>query len=301
MLVFRNAAKVLLALVLVAFATQAVRADMFNHGEYGDLGIMQGGIRDADSYDDGQVNLYKLFNEFFGLTGAEAYGSSNDLFYGTDLLKGRGVLEEYWIALPDAQLYGVNKVAALGHNLNFKSDTDDPLGTINLPATIVDGQYIGNNPLEFNTQNTGSVNLSDGTIFSMSLETFWGPDHVGDVAFKSAGYASWDPQSDYDYLIHMIAFDVTDLMKVILGNDNVTSAYMFCWEDLMLHRPSGGGDPADWDFQDFVYILVNVDYLDGPYVSGDPDPTPEPATMVVLLMGLAACPLAQKLRRRRSE
>jgi len=288
MLISRGAAKILVALVFVVCATQGVKADLFNEGSYGAIGNdgkLIGGIRDI-GYDSGdpQVALHELFNAFFSLTGNEAYGSSNELF------KDRGVISDKWIA-GEAEFYGVNKVAALAHNLNFQSDAGANLGTIVVPATVDGGNY---DPSKFDAEFTGSISLSYGEVFSMNLETFFNGRLMGTVDTNTYGatYNDTSGNRKSDELVHMIALDVTDLMQAMLDY-KIDSAYMFCWEDLPLFAPKGGMQ-ADWDFQDLVYIMVNV----APKTKIESTPTPEPATMLILLTGLAACPLARRLRKK---
>ena len=213
----------------------------------------------------GEVPMYGLFNDYFGTT----YGSSNEV------LTDRGyIVSNDWIALPGAQIYGAYKVAGLAHELNFISE---------------DGQTLMVQSFEGNTQTWGiDTSIIGGAlqegVFSMVLETFWYGDHVGTVWADGAEYTTGS-----DNEIHMVAIDVTDLMQGMLDYD-ITSAYFFSWEDMLL-------SVSDYDYQDLAYIMVNVRHGTDTNVT---TATPEPATALILLAGLAACPLVRKLRRKQN-
>ena len=266
MIALRDVIKIMIALMLVACATQGVKADLFNGGV---------GITDPASYDQPQANLYVLFNTYFGLEeGMDGYvTSSNELFEARGVA---GVAE--WTASEGAYVYGVNRIADLDHNLTFKFNNGTTLSTGWLVAKT--------EPTEFS--ELGDVRDLDPGPFTMTLATYYRPFdlYVGIVEANSIKYNN----GVEDDLVHMIALDVTDLMQAKLGVDKVQSAYMFCWEDLVLGPTGGWGDPADWDFQDLVYILVNV------YDARQLTLTPEPATALILLAGLAVCPLVRRQR-----
>ena len=258
MFISRGAAKILVALVLVAFATQGVRADQvtINDGPWG------------------EYPLFRLFNEYFGTDYQDSQAIFNDL----------GVVSKDWIALPDAKVYGAFKIAALDHELNFVYTNGAEVTPIYLRGDTVSGTIdtgvLGGDPIP----------IPEGT-FSMFLNTLFSGVTVGTVDTYGATYQQSGSSVQNDMLIHMIALDVTDLMSEKLGYE-IQSAYMFCWEDLPDFVPQGGAK-ADWDFQDLFYILVNV--RDGTSLK---EVTPEPATALILLAGLAACPLARRLRKK---
>ncbi len=275
MCIFKGATKVLLALVLAALVAQGVRAELVN-------GI---GITDPASYDQAsntELTLSNLFNAFFDLKGSDKYTSSDALF------ADRGVINDMWVALDDAYIYGVGKVAVLVHELNFSYTDGTTLAPITIAANTVGSD--GKMTIETALSGFGINTALEKGEFSMSLNTFLGSTQMGTVETFGATYQVSGGSIQNDGLVHLIALDVTDLMSALLG-EKIQSAYMFCWEDLPVFRPQGGM-PADWDFQDLVYIMVNVSDSHITTI------TPEPATALILLAGLAVAPLARRLRKK---
>ena len=256
------------ALLLVTFAGIA-RADLME--EYGVK------INDANPFKDGN-NLYQLFNKYFGeqlgTDGFEnSYNSSNDLF------KERGVDPNTDWTTNGSQLVGAFKVAALGHVLSvFGSDGTFVGSVLNMSGT-------NNIQTPDGITDLGGINIADianGLHVDFQLDAYNGSKLVN----------SWssDPSENSDGKIHVVALEITDLYNAKYGTDN-RSVYMFGWEDLP-SVASGGMSAADWDYQDFVVIMTN---LEAGYTPSNL--SPEPATMLILGLGLGIVPLSRRFRK----
>ncbi len=235
-------------------------------------------IKDANSYDSGMLNLYALFNDYFqdqlGTVGFEsAYGSSNDLF------DARGVSSDFNWSTNGSELVGAYKVAGFSHTLSLLDQSGNTLAQ----AT----SYVGN------TGNSGSgiIDISGGGIADV-LNASWSLD--AGVPWGGDPVYTWssDQNLNSDEQVHMIAFDVTDLYNAKYGTD-VSSAFMFAWEDLALtgsNSAYGYIQGADWDYQDFVGIVTNV--------TPTPSTTPEPASLLIFAAGGLASVVAFRRRKK---
>ena len=230
-------------------------------------------ISDANSYND-NVNLFQLFNDYFAdQLGQALYTNSNDLF------SDRGVDPYTTWTTSGSQLVGAFKVAALGHTMSL----DDSSGN-NITSFV---HYGGTNGLGMGgiTDLSGQsfVDIADGLSVGFRLDADWN----GSLVY------SWssNPDENADGQVHMVAIDITDLYNAKYGTVN-DSVYMFAWEDLHLTGANGGGN-ADWDYQDFVVIMTNVRPDDGSA------PTPEPATLAIVGLGLAGLGWARARRGRK--
>jgi hypothetical protein len=213
-------------------------------------------INDANQYKDGNT-LYQLFNKYFqDQLGSNVFSNSNDLFntYGVDP-------NTDWTT-NGSSVVGAFKVAALEHEMSVVSRTT--------------GENLGSIIDVAGTTNIHDVNgISDLSGSSFALPD---GDHIDFRLNASLENPSVDNQwssnsaENEDGKIHMIAFDITGLYNSKYGTV-FDSVYMLGWEDLA----DGGRYPADWDYQDFVAIITNLT----PVSSA----TPEPATMVMFLIG----------------
>jgi len=223
-------------------------------------------ISDANEYRD-NVNLYQLFNSYFADQLINPYASSNDLY------ADRGVDPFTTWTTSGSQMVGAFKVAAFGHTMSVSDGAGNNLGTFT--------NYGGTEGLGMGgiTDLSGQsiIDIPDGVRIDFRLDADWN----GKVMYTWSS----NPEENSDGMIHMLAFDITDVYNSKYGTEN-DSVYMLAWEDLHLYGANGGSN-ADWDFQDFVVILTNVT-PDSAYA------TPEPATLAIIGLGLAGLGLARR-------
>ena len=242
-------------------------------------------IKDASSSDDKQLNLYGLVNSYFGdQLGTEGlYKSSNALF------NDRGVDPNMIWTTDNSELSGAFKVAGYGHTLNLLHDGTSMKTMEYLPNTA-DAKVSGITDLsKYSLTGLNTFDISNITNGIWELEVH--QKNNSDISYSlysSAGLNS-------DGLIHMIAFDITDLYNLkFFGEDRkdewVNTAYMFAWEDIL------GKNGPDWDFQDFVGIVTNI--KSGSADSYGNPTTPEPATLAVLGLGLGLLPITRRFTKK---
>lgn len=220
-------------------------------------------------YDDSSPyvtnQLFTLFNNYFELSGDAAYTSSNQLY------ADRGVKEivTNWTANPGAQFVAGFKSAGYAHELTL--------------ADRVTGETLkdGDNPLFVKGYEAGENQ-------TRLVDTVYDIPAVGEFAWKlstSIGETFFsDPALNSDGLIHFVAFDVTDLMREKYGDMDIESAYMFGVEDIDTNAYW-----VDHDYQDLSFIAINVRPI--------PAATPEPATALILGLGLMTLPLIRQRRK----
>jgi len=259
--------------LLVLLPTTFVRADLLT--EYGI------NIEDTNNFSD-NINLFQLFNNYFAdqLGSGGLYTGSNELFLD------RGVDPYTDWTTSSSQLVGAFKVADLGHQLNMLDSSDNLVaGLMHVGGTANIGQADGITDLS----GQSVIDIADGLHVNFQLNAYWGDTLV-------YSWASTPDQNDGslglpgDGMVHMLAMDITDLYNAKYGTTN-DSVYMFAWEDLHL-TAAGGGQPADWDYQDFVAIMTNV------RPNSEIQATPEPATMVMFGLGGLVGALAYRRRKR---
>ena len=228
-------------------------------------------ISDANVYKD-NVNLYQIFNDYFAeqLGVGGSYASSNDLY------ADRGVDSFTTWTTNNSQMVGAFKVAALGHTMSVSDSEGNILNSFTHYGGTA-GLGGGKDKIT-DLSGQSAINLPDGVSINFQLDAYWGSNIV--YTWSS------NPEDNSDEMVHMVALDITNLYNAKYGTNN-DSVFMLAWEDLHLYS-ANGGDPADWDYQDFVVILTNVRPDNNVTIS------PEPATLAILALGLAGLGVARR-------
>ncbi len=218
---------------------------------YADFSTTNTNLRTLQIYDrTDEVGCYGLVNDYFGLSVRNAYTSSNAL-YADRGVKDANLLKQIGTG-------GQGTIIGLSKNSLF---------TLGLNATYANGTTLAGGRIYSDGERYDRV-FRDALISLNYGENFkgWSLD-VTNGAGNFTYYS--DASKNLCSLISMIAFDVTDLMRLKTGNMNITSAYMVGWED------GFNTSLLDYDYQDIAYIIVNT---------GSSSDVPEPAT--ALLWGL---------------
>jgi len=219
--------------------------------------------------------LFRMFNKHFEAEivslGITPYTSSDQMF------RERGVdMDGLWTT-NNATLYAAFKAALFEHDLYLTY----PDGVEKLIAHFPSGTFA----------------CFDGAILD---KVDWAIEDMTDFDWKLGylhptipsvnGWYSSHSELNYDGIIHMVAFDVTDVMQQRYGNGVIQSAYLMGWED-MWARDSR----TDYDYQDLAMILTNV----FPGGTGTAPAVPEPITLLTLGTGVSL--LAMRWRRARKK
>lgn len=250
------------------------------------------------SYDTFQISslsdsklLVEVFNNFF----ADQLATTNDVYAtGNDLYADRGVKEmvSSWRVGGNTEIIGSFRSAALGHQLDM---LDASTGSI----------------LDSHRFDAGVFNTA------MSSESiFMGPDGGADINFMLRGWSEWtdvvrdengniidtkhnigglgspiygdDPTKNPYDMIQMVAFDVTDLVRLMYGDMGIESAYFFGWEDYKYYP---NHKDIDFDYQDLTYLMINI-------TPNTVATTPEPGTALIFTVGISAV-FAGRFRKKR--
>lgn len=203
----------------------------------------------------GEKSLCSLFNEYFGLTGDDAYKSSNDLFAA----RGVSTSISSWTVGSDAEVYAIFRNAGYTHEV-YSTDLNGNRITGDNGFNMMFDQ--SSNISSLSDMVGQGLDIPEG-VFSWAMDVYTSGDVSSiDGNPDMSWFASGDLNSDD--AMHLIAIDVSDFLSDLYGD--TVNAYLFAWEDKIASQ-------ADWDFQDFVYIMVDVQ----PTATA----TPEPGTMLI--------------------
>lgn len=270
--------------------------------------------------DSGQrEKVYTLFNKYFELTGNAAYTSSDELYQHRGVKTPDGKLGDVtWISTGDSTFYASALSAGNQNTLSIVDPgTKNTIGGLKWEFGSGENQILGGG-------KSGQELGIGSTEFEWKLTSTAG---TGNNAKSTDWFSNTD--NNLDKMIHMIVMDVSDLMldmlagknNWVLGDDysylidgkdgnfiwdaegeiwNEYFAYMTCWEDT-----SGKDTGCDFDYQDMVAI---ISYIKPVYVHpvtppGDGDAgasggtTPEPATMLLIGLGMAGAGFAARRRK----
>lgn len=238
----------LACLLAMSVATAPLRADYASwNTDPNTLQINEGSL-DNNS-------LYKLFNEYFADYLETPYTSGDELY------ADRGVKDVVanWTVGEGARIESSFKSAMNGHTLSLIDQSGN---------TVYSHDFAQS---QFDTMLGGEmIFLTEAGLYNFSLDTWYNSNTEITDSFSGA-----DPTLNAGNVIHMVAFDVTDLVRAMYDDMDIESAYLFGWEDLPYDNWY-----ADFDYQDLAYIMINVK----PNVAAA---TPEPATALILALGAA--------------
>ncbi|GHT44849.1 hypothetical protein FACS189454_03320 [Planctomycetales bacterium] len=258
--------------------------------------------------DEVHISAYELFN-FAATAYSSATGQSVATFdNAADFYADRGVksLVSDWTVSEGSQIVGMYRTSYLAHSIDLTNST----GTVWNPIAVGQGQSYDNQGTWIDSLDS-SRNIDVGAIgaVNMTLTASWKPNIANDDpvwvdglsdAEKAARRNLYDRYGDFSQIIYgdqpelnggvisMVAYDVTDLLKA-MGYADIENAFMFTWE--MWNSGTELGRHNDFDYNDMVYIMTNV----SPNIISV---TPEPATMLIIGLGLAGLGLARRRRKK---
>ncbi|GHT47019.1 hypothetical protein FACS189454_09020 [Planctomycetales bacterium] len=263
------------------------------------------------SYDTFQVrdndvtfSPYELFNFAYSATGQSAATYTN----AADFYADRGIksLVSDWTVGEGSQIVGMYRTTGFAHSLDLTNST----GTVWNTSV---GQGLASDQRSLGTwidslDSSRNINVGDLGTVNMTLTASWKVNAANDDPVWADGLSDaakeYRRRLDGTYggyyatiygdelnsgVINMVAYDVTDLLKA-MGYAEIENAFMFGWEDLSWATEIGKAN-TDFDYNDLVYIMTNVT----PNIISA---TPEPATMLIIGLGLAGLGLARRRRKK---
>jgi hypothetical protein len=231
----------------------------------------------TDTYQGKSNPLFRIFNEYFKDELSSEYTSGNEL---ADERMIRETISS-WQVNEGSNVVASFTSADMTHGLQIYSTTGALLFDTGQYASsttakgIIDGRPIDLNGGDY----IFSVNGHDGMAKAFSGDHEWYYSSEEYIKNKN----DWRTNYYEDGIEHLIVFNVTDLMRLRDGYEDIESAFLFAFEDIELQS-------TDFDYQDFAFILTNVK------ANVVPAATPEPAT--ILIFGIAGGIALPFLRRK---
>ncbi|GHT43427.1 hypothetical protein FACS189443_7060 [Planctomycetales bacterium] len=297
-------------LVSAAFTTAAFgdtwTGDTLTRAQYADLNSSYDTFRVARGNDPDPLSAYELFNlaaEQYTGQSAATYNNAAD-FYAD---RGFKSLVSDWTVSEDSQIVGMYRAAILGLSVNLTNST----GTV-WNTTVGQGSHWSSRETWIaSLDSSRNINVGDLGAVNMTLTASWKANAANDDPVWLDGLSDAEKEDrrtwgDSSYsgdfsatiygdqpelnggLISMMAYDVTDLLKA-MGYADIDNAFMFTWE-VLNWETEVGRRIINFDYNDMVYIMTNVTPN---FISA----TPEPATMLIIGLGLAGLGLARRCRK----